>query len=166
MYISKSIIVKAIQTDNNELIPIWDSRITFEDSEYYGNILYVEGHRAAFSSLKDCVFDLETKKLSFSEEVDIYPSTTEHSIDDVVYYDRHNEGLEETKVLSIIYKDFGTEIIKGSEIESWTRKALEDKNIEINSELTYTIKRWKPTYILENGKQTKWSHELRKKYNK
>lgn len=162
MDISKLIIVKAIKTENNELIPIWDPRITFENSELFGNIIWIEGSRKTYISLKDCIFNLETKELSFSEEVEIYPSTTEYSIGDVVYYDRRSDGLEETEVTNIIYENFEIEIIKGSEMDSWTLRDLKD--IEIHKELTYTIKRWKPIYVLANGKQTEWSHQLHKKY--
>ena len=162
MNIPKSIIVKAIKTENNELIPIWDPRITFEDSELYGNIIWIRGSRKMYTSLKDCVFNLETKELSFSEEVEVYPSITEHSIGDIVYYDRNSKGLEETKVINVIYENFEMEIVKGSEMDSWTLEDLKD--IEIHKELTYTIKRWKPIYVLANGKQTEWSHQLHKKY--
>ena len=163
MSILKSIIVKAIKTENNELIPIWDSRIIFENSEWYGNIIRIENdYINHYNNFVDCVFNLETKELSFSKEVEVYPSTTKYSIGDIVYYDRRSDGLEETEVTNIIYESFEIEIIKGSEIGSCTLRDLE--GVEIHKELTYTIKRWKPIYVLANGKQTEWSHQLHKKY--
>lgn len=164
MSLSKSIIVKAIKTENNELIPIWDSRIIFENSEYYGNIIWIEGDRKMYTSLKDCIFNLETKELSFSEEVEIYPSNTEYSIGEEVYYKRSDDRLQETKVINIIYEKFEIQITKGSEMDKWDIKELKDVNVKVSKELTYSIKRWIPIYVLENGEQTQWTHKLYKKY--
>jgi len=43
MDIKRYIIIQAVKTRENELIPIWDDRIVFEKSKMYGNIIKLKG---------------------------------------------------------------------------------------------------------------------------
>ena len=39
MDIKRYVVTQAVQTEENELIPIWDERIVFEKTEMYGNVI-------------------------------------------------------------------------------------------------------------------------------
>ena len=64
MNINRRIIVQAIKTKENILIPIWDERVRFEKTEMYGNILTLDGVSRMMNNVVECIYDLKTKKLT------------------------------------------------------------------------------------------------------
>lgn len=65
MEISRYVIVQAILTKENELIPIWDERIQFNKMEDYGTYITIkDNYFNQYFYLTECVYDLKTKELS------------------------------------------------------------------------------------------------------
>ena len=68
MNIKRYIIVQAVKTKENELIPIWDERIVFEKTEMYGNVITLkEGYRHDYFNIVECIYDLKTKQIEVVE---------------------------------------------------------------------------------------------------
>lgn len=158
----KYITVPAIVTRDNQIIPVWDERVTFIKDDYYGDHLTVEDSHEHYQPT-DVVYDLKTKKLSMGIEIDSYP--TEDRLDfkkgQEVYHEQGHRSLVQTSVVDILFEEFEVDIKKGKKIEEYQKKDFKD--IVLQTDEIYVIKRWKPTYVLANGRKTKWEHELYKK---
>ncbi|MFW6226363.1 MAG: hypothetical protein ACOC3V_05350, partial [bacterium] len=66
------VLVQAVQTKDNELIPVWDKRVEFSKDEMYGNVVKISGNYGG-SRVVECILDIKTKKLSPGIELDFYP---------------------------------------------------------------------------------------------
>ena len=162
MNITRYIIIQAVKLKNNELVPIWDSRISYEKSDDYGEMLKFDGSRHDIFELVECVFDLKTKKISAGIEIDYYPlpEDRQFTIGETVYYEKSGSyrKLVETMIVDIEYNSFEMSIQKGKKIDKhWIDKM---KIYDIKKDEIYAIKNWKPVYVLANGEKTEWDHEL------
>ena len=162
MNVTRYIKIQAVKLKDNELVPIWDSRITYEKSDNYGEMLKFDGLRNDIFEVIECVYDLKTRTLSAGIEIDFYPSDKdkEFTIGETVYYEKIgcHRKLEETSIVDILYEDYDLSIYKGKKIDKWLVEKLKD--VIIDKDSMYAIKHWKPTYVLANGVKTEWSHEL------
>ena len=160
MDITRYVEIQAILTKDKVLIPIWDERIVFEKTEMYGNVITIKGDNHSHYNVVSAVLDLKTKKLSMGIELDYYPNMeeTEFKKDQQVLFEVGNRKLEKTIISDIIFEDFDVTIIKGKKMDSWYIKAL--NNVEIDPNVIYAIKSWKPTYVLKNGKKTNYTYQL------
>lgn len=166
MEITRRIVVQAIQTEKNELIPLWDERIEFEKTEMYGNIIKIKGsgYGTESHSVIECIYDLKTKKLSKGIDLDFYPSPdkNDYKVDEEVYYETGTfpKSLKEGKIKEIVFKDFDLRIVKGSKMESYWLKHFKG----INPEDIYAIKVWKPYYLMEDGTLLTYNFQMNKKF--
>lgn len=159
MDIKRRVIIQAVKTAKNELIPIWDERITFEKSEMYGNLISVKGERRDFYTVVECIFDLKTKKLELGIEYNYYPDKLEFTKGETVYLEETHRNLVETKLVDIVYEEYDLEIKRGNKLDDWWLSEIKD--LQENS--LYAIKLWKPVFVLENGVRTQYVHKLWKK---
>jgi hypothetical protein len=155
MEVSRYITIQAVITEENELIPLWDERVQFEKTEMYGNVIRIN-NSYKHQRLTECLFDLKTKTLSVGISIDIYPEKTEYKINQSVVYGEHGRGLQQTKVIDIKYEEYDIEIVKGKKIHDYYKKHIKD----IDKNALYALKKWKPVYVLDNGIETQWSHQL------
>lgn len=161
MEIKRHIVVQAIKTRENELIPIWDERIIFEKTEMYGNAIKLKGdYNSNHYNLIECVYDLKTKKLDLGVEFDYYPTEEEleFKVGEVVLFEKSLRKLVETKISEVVYEQYDLEIKKGKKFDAYWRKLI--KGIEIDDNSLYALKVWKPFYILDDGTKVEWSHKL------
>ena len=158
MELQRYISVKAIKTKNNELIPVWDKRLEFENSKEYSTTLRFEW--TEYGNLIDCLFDLKTKTLSMGIELNYYPkeSELEFRVNEIVYHESSLRKLTEVTIVDIEYLSYELTVTKGKKIDSWWIKAFPD--VELDRESLYAIKNWKPSFVLSNGVKTEWSHQL------
>jgi hypothetical protein len=157
--ISKFNIVKAIKTKHNEIIPIWDNIIEFHKTELYGNVIKIKGGNDTYN-LIEVIYNLETREISAGVELDIYPNITEFAKDEIVLSEVQHSSYRIDKIIDIIFEEFEMVIQKGKKIDNNYLKDLKD--IVIEPKTIYCIKVWKPTYVLESGLKTTWSHKLKK----
>jgi hypothetical protein len=162
MEIKRYILTQGVLLSDKTILPIWDSRITFSKSEMYGNQLNIEGERNHTYSVVECIFDLKTKTISSGIDLDIYPNKEklERKINDIVLFE-DNQKNTLTKIVDIIFEEYDLQIQKGKKIDNWYLNNL-PKDTIIDRDSLYSLKIWKPTYVLDNGKKTIWDMYLRK----
>ena len=150
--IEKIILVKAILADNKEVIPVWDNRLVFnynrsEDVCYY-TIKDNTKKDEKYYELIDCMYNLETKRLSLGSIIDIYPENTEYKIGDIVYVEKGINIISETTVVGNEFYNIHSETILGKEIpDDYLEKT--DKTIKPNE--LYCIRHYQTRYNLANG---------------
>lgn len=160
MNIQRYVIIKAVKTKTNELIPIWDERIIFEKTELYGNVIRLKDDWHNHYSLIECIYDLKTKEISIGIELDHFPSDKEldFKIGETVLFEKSHKHLSDAKISEIVYEEYDLDIKRGKNFNNWEFERFKD--IQIDSKTLYAIKRWKPFYILDNGNKIEWSHKL------
>ena len=160
METNRRIVVNAIQTKENVIIPIWDERIIFEKTEMYGNIIKLKDNYQKHYHLIECIFDIKTKKLELGIEVDIYPSEKDlpYKKGENVLVEKSHKKLADSTIVDIVYEQYDLKIVKGKKLDKWYKERI--KGVEIDDNSLYAIKHWKPFYILENGDKIEWEHEL------
>ena len=165
MDIKRHILIQAIKTNENELIPIWDERIVFEKTEMYGNVISLKDDRQQHSHLIECIYDLKTKKIEMGIELNYYPVEIdlEFKKDEIILFEKSHRILEEAKISKVVYEEYELQIIRGRKMDKWWIKTFKDIEIDVNT--LYAIKQWKPFYILDNGVKIEWSHQLYHKFN-
>lgn len=162
MDVTRYITTLAIKTKDHELIPIWDERIEYKNSDMFGESLQIKNSREESSYFVECVYDLKNKKLHEGIQLDYYPveSDLEFKKEEEVYYEKSYRLLSEAKIVDIVYEEFDLDIVKGKKMESWDKKYF--KNVDDNK--IYSIKRWKPFYVLDCGVKIEWTHQLYHKF--
>ena len=101
---------------------------------------------------------MKTKKIEIGVDLDFYPEKLEFEKNEIVYVEKSNRTLTETKVVDILYEEYELNIKKGKKIDGYWLKYFKDKDIE--KDQLYAIKQWKPFYLLENGQKIEWPHQL------
>ena len=163
--VKRRIVVLAIQTNDKKLIPIWDQRVKYEKSSDCGEELSIQGeYYGRIFSLVECIYDLKTKELSIGIELDIYPdeSKLEYKVGEKILHEVKYRELTESVVKSISYENYELDIKKGKKIEPYYLSIL-PKDLVIEPESIYALKIWKPTYLMEDGFKTDYSHQIYKK---
>lgn len=158
MDIKRYLTVQAVQTKNNELIPIWDDRIVFEKTEMYGNVITFK-HEDHYSVV-ECIFDLKTKQLEVGIELDHYPSDNdlEFKKGEVVLYEKSHKKLSEAIITEIVYEKFSMTIKRGYKLDNYWISRFKD--VQFDGGTLYAMKQWEPIYVLDNGKKIEWVHQL------
>jgi hypothetical protein len=153
MEINRYVLIQAVLTENNELIPIWDERISFHKSEDYGNYISLEGHYKNFYSLTECIYDLQTKTIQTGIEIEQYPDSTEFEKGETVYYevDGKYQHLKEAVIVDILFEEYDINIAKGKKLQ-WIQGLQPDS--------LYCVKEWKPFYLLDDGTKIKYNYKL------
>lgn len=145
---------------------IWDEKIVFEETETYGNVILLkDAYRYEYFDLIECIYDLKTKQIEKGIELNSYPieNDLQFKIGEVVLFEKSHRILAEAKIIEIVYEEYEIEIKRGRELNKrWIEKF---KDVVINDDTLYSIKQWKPFYILDNGTKIKYLHELYHKYN-
>jgi hypothetical protein len=160
MYISENIIVKAIKTDKNELIPLWDERLTFQTSEDCGDYVRLKNDYKKYFDFIEVVYSLKDKSLSLGIEIEIYPEIKhlEFKIGQEVYFEKTHRKIIKSKIKDIIYEDFDLTIKKGKNLDNYYTQKF--KNMDIKTNDIYCIKNWKPTYLLDTDDKVDYDYKL------
>ena len=165
MDIKRYVIIQAIKTRENEFIPIWDDRIIFEKTELFGNVIRLKDSLGSeYFNLVECIYDLKTKKVEIGVELDYYPieKDLEFKKGEIVLFERKHRELSEIKISDIVYEEYEIEIKRGRKLDKWWCERFKD--VVIENDTLYSIKQWKPFYILEDGSKIEWSHQLYHKF--
>lgn len=162
MDIKRHITVQAVLTEDNKLIPIWDNKVIFTNTEMYGEVITLEGdNRHKHQRVVECVLDIQTKELSLGIELNYYPTETQYKKDEVVYHEKSFKRIQEVTIKEIVFEKFDTTIDRGNRLEDYWKQHFKHESFDSNT--IYCIKNWKPTYILSNGVKVDWEHQLFKK---
>lgn len=156
--IKRYLIVPGVKFDN-EVIPIWDERLEYDNDDYFGKRIYNKETQEHRSDTVEVLYDLKTRKISLGEEVDSYPpeKRLEFKKGESVFYEVKHSQLKESVVTDIVYEEYDTEILKGKKL---TEYYVQDAPKDVDPEKLYVLKRWKPFYILEDGTKVTWPHKL------
>ena len=160
MDITKRIIVQAIKTKDNILIPIWDKRLVFEKAKDYGNQISIEADRGKYYSVIECIYNLKTKQLEVGIDLDIYPKDLEFKINESILFEKENRKILELTVTDVLYEEYHLDILKGKKVVECWPKAFQ--NIDNNA--LYAIKQWKPFYLLSDGTKVEYNYKMFHKY--
>lgn len=159
--ISRYVTIQAIKTKDNELVPIWDSRVSFEEDEENGNSIHING-KYRYQDLVKCIFDLATKKVEVGIELDYYPLLKDLRFKkgEVILYEgsSYNRTLHESKITAIEFEKFNLTIKEGSRFQNYEKEMFPD--LEIKENIIYAIREWKPIYILEDGERIDFELKL------
>lgn len=152
MDLERYIVVQGVKLRDNTIIPIWDTRINFEETEDYGNKIAISGmsHERIYDTVQ-CIYDLKTKTISIGVELDYYPLNDLNSfkVDEIVLYEKSNRTLKESKIVDIVFEKYDLYIRNGCDLENNYRSLLKETTIVDNC--IYAVKYWQPYYILEDG---------------
>jgi hypothetical protein len=160
MEIKRYILTQGVLLSDNTLIPIWHPNLVFEKTEMYGNQIYLEGVRGMYYNTVECIYDLKTKQLSLGIEIDIIgKNSPSHNIGTLVLFEDNSQHIL-TKIVDIIHETYDLQIKKGKKVIEYYNRYL-PKDMVIEEDKLYSIKIWKPTYVLENGKKTTYEMYLR-----
>lgn len=165
MGLERFIITKGVLTDDNQIIPIWDSRVKFENRDDYGNFLRLTDESTyTIRQPVDCIFDIKHKKLSMGIEGNKYPDETKMMFKkgDEVYFEYEFRTLKEGKIVDILYEDFTPIIIRGSKMDKYYYSLFK----EVIPSLLYVIKIWEPIFLMDDGTRIEYEHLLYKKQPK
>jgi hypothetical protein len=158
-YLTKGILIKDDANYVINIIPIWDSRVTYKDHDLYGPSYKLDRDR---QPLVDVLFNINTKQLLLGVEINLYsPSYSDFNVGDIVYVNV-NKGVYKSSIKDIIYTDYKLTVYKGKDLEDYliSRIKQECPNIQITVDSLYCIKDWIPYFLLEDNKIVKWEHEL------
>lgn len=165
MDIKRYIIIQAIKTEDNKLIPIWDENITYSKSDDCGATLSINGHRKTYFNTVECIYDLKTRNIEMGVEIDYYPTDKELKFkkgEEILFEVGNNRELAEAKIVEIIYEEFNLTIKRGKKLDQyWIKKY---NIVDIQLDCLYSIKQWTPFYKLDNGSVIKSEYRIYHKY--
>lgn len=122
MNIERYQIVKAINTKEG-LIPIWDSRITFQEDDVVGQSISVKGDTLfkEYFSLLECIYDLKTRELNVGIEINVYPDENKLAFKkgESVFYEQSHKVISEAKISDIVYEEYDLKILRGKKVLSY-----------------------------------------------
>ncbi len=153
----------AIQTDANELVPLWDPRVQFVKDDYFGDHFTISDNYGRHHNTIECMFDVKEKKLVLGVEVDLYPDIDKLEFKkgmEVMHETRTHRMLKKSTVVDIVFEEYELTIRKGKKLDSYYVERLANQAITIEKDGLYAIKVWKPTYVLEDGFKTTYEHQM------
>ena len=151
-------VVQGIITKDNELIPIWDSRLSYNKSSDLGRYLILNDGTKYFD-LIEFIYDIKDKVCSIGIELDFIPVKTEFIVDEIILYEHKHNSYSEQRIKEIKFVDYTIQIIKGSKILDYYKKHFE--GVIFEKESLYAIKTYQPTYILYNGEEVNYEYQLK-----
>lgn len=161
MHVTRYIVIQAIKTPTNELIPFWSDRLKHEHLGDCGDSVLLDNYSSQnYFGFVDCIYDMKTRTISAGIELNHYPDQKhlEFKIDESVYYEVKNKEIGLSKLVSIDYINYDLTIVKGYKLEDYQKARFKDMEFDDNA--LYVIKDWKPTYVLESGFKTEYSFKL------
>lgn len=165
-YLAKELIpVMAIKC-KDEIIPIWDKRVSMIPGDEYDGAEYtVDGTKWNCPQMIPAVFNVITKELSLGIILNIKEKDKDgfvigkHYIHENKSPGKYNHW-KLAELISIEYKTFSESSITGSELlSSYKHYEFEEKLDfkDVLPEHVFTIRSWKPTYTFNDGYETEWS---------
>ena len=147
--------------DKNELIPLWDKRITHRNTEMYGEIIcYEDDYLDRSLKVVDCLFDVKKKCLVKGIELNFYPDKLEFREGQEILHEISHRHLRKAVIKEIVYEDYELKVYQGKNIDKWLITNFKNQGINIEPKKIYAIKFWKAYYLLDNGVTIEWNHEL------
>ena len=156
MDLTKNQIVAAVKV-GDEIIPFWDSRVEYVNSEYYGKGFKIKGRE--YYNIIEAIYNLKTKTLSLGIPIEYHYKGDESKIGKEYYYKRDDDSIELVTLLGYgEYKIVSPQ--KGKNLPTYIVANI----LNYNPSFLYLLTEYKPTYILSNGVETQWSYKLLTKY--
>ncbi len=152
-----------IKTDDNKFYPFWE--LEYVNDEDYGEGFNHKESYKHHSDLIECYWDTKDKKLVFGITKDVFPKKTRHSIGDHVFAEASYDTFYEAEIVDIKFEKFDVYIKKFKKLEQYERndfftteelKSCGDTDI-------YEFRIFQPTYVLDDGKEIVWEHQLKNK---
>lgn len=139
------------------IIPLWDKDVRYEQIEDYGSYYTYKGSGQYY--LNSYVLNVNTKELSLGITVDKY-CDKEFEVGQEIYYRKSGQVITKTKIVDIQYLTYDLRIKRGKNLEDYEVDSLMERGIKAELNGLYAFKYWEAHYILDNGIETKWTHEL------
>jgi hypothetical protein len=140
-------LIPVVVTKDNELIPITDSRLSFEKGGYSDDCIVFEDN--SVHRIVQCQYDLVTKQLVPAVVLE-YRDDNNFEIGEQVCVDKRNRTVVDSKIVDIQYrqKDYDLyDFVKGDKVSDYKLKQLGT----LDADTIYCIKTLDPYYVLENG---------------
>jgi len=163
MSINRYIAIKAVKVNNEELIPFFDPRLMWAESEDYGDKVTINGSSKEYSNFVDCNYDLKTHAVIPGIEKEIFPELDkmEYKIGETVLVERDHRTMQQTKIMDVVFEEFETDFRLGKKLEPLHIRNFFTADEEIKMDAVYVLKEWHPTYVLQDGLKTRYSHKLK-----
>lgn len=145
---------------NGELIPFWDKRLKLCNSSDTGLSIKFNGDE--YHGFVQCTYDLKEKTLTSGVKIDCYEEKVFQEGESVYYETDDYQCLAESKIKSIVFNNYDLHIRRGKDVKDYEIEDYikDNPGIVIEKAGLYSIKHWKPTYVLENGMEIEYSHQL------
>jgi hypothetical protein len=153
---SKFVIIQAIEY-NNEIIPLWDNRVQFNDAKHDKFCHYsLKDIKSNNFNVINAVLNVETKKISKGIPLTYYYGYySDMQVGTTVYYNELSiHRLKSSKIVEVQYGEiqhFDQEVIINGDFDSDQLEQFESRGIEINSSLVYLLQKQSISYKLEDG---------------
>ena len=156
---------KCLQS-GNEFIPFW--LLNYIKHEDYGKGYYTDSiYEASYHDLVDCLWDIKHKKVIVGIIKNIYikDEDLEYKKGETVLLESDGSSYKIDKILDVTFEEYDTTVVKAKNMEDYYSKYFTDEEKKNLKDEVYELRIWKPFYILESGKKTKWSYQIRRLVN-
>jgi hypothetical protein len=144
--------IPIIVSDDNEIIPIWDKRLIFIKSDYYGDYFEIKDNLSSrHFHPQEGIFDTKTKTVSGGIIVEFKNMDGAKRVGEEIYYEPRGYGkkIKKSKIKEILFENYKPEINKGKKLQS-----LQKQIVDFDPQKLYLIKNYEREYLLENGDRT------------
>jgi len=159
--LSRYMRVLALQTNDNTLIPIWDPALRFKDrDEDYSPECKYPNQLHGLSHVVEAIWDMQEKLLLPGISIELFnPEISGFKVNQEVFYEvpRKHRVLRASKIIKIEKGRERLEIIKGKDLKGYQVPNLQ---LEIDPDALYALRTFDPKYILEDGTEIEWDHQL------
>jgi hypothetical protein len=148
---------QAVLTDDKQLIPLWDERLSL-----YGEALRFDSNWKDIFQTVDAILDIKTKTLSLGIVVDNYILEEKYVPGASVFVSSEygNHTLYPAVIVEIVYEEYTSTIMKGSQLDALGVKLIEKTDKLIDPNALYEFRHWTPTYILDNSEKVRTQYRF------
>ena len=164
-FLEENIIVKAIITEDTEIIPVWDDRLKYDESDGDSCLIY-DGYK--YFKTFDVVYNLKTKTISKPICIFEKRGGEEFPIGLDVVYEKEFNRFAVSRIIDIVYDDdrYIENIMTGLEFLQYiksTKNKLENINdwCNIIEEELYIIRSLNPVWVLEDCTKIYSYHKMK-----
>jgi len=157
------IIIEAFKC-KQQIIPFWDVDLTCEFDEECGYEYYYKDTPVS-SYPVEVMFDRKTKELATGIVVEYKKPIDKlrFNIDEEVYYEVDFKTYDKSKIVEIVYEEYDDYIKRGKDFDQYE---LNCHSLDVQLNMIYCTRCWKPFYKLANGKVIKYDHQMKKIFKK
>lgn len=146
-----------------ELIPIWE--FNYEKTEYETECYTHNDRYGTYndSSVISCKYDMLTKEVVRYETISL-DNKPKFDIGETCFIEVSGHVLRPCKVKEIVRgKICYDKVVKIKEILSWSKQCTSEVPLDkLDKNIKYNLMVYDPKYIMEDGTECEWEHQLYK----